>query len=189
MPVYPQILDDDRRTGVMDLLSRSEQETEHLGRLLACFLLPGDVVSLDGDLGAGKTVLTRGIAEGLGCRGTVASPTFVLLAEHPAGRQGAALYHFDAYRLNGADEFTEAGLDEYFEAGGVCVLEWGSRITGILPDRTLAAVLRRTGPDMPDERLVRLSWPERKERLETFGDELARAIADQVKMGQEGNPC
>ena len=93
------------------LLSQSPEQTDEFGRLLAGNLRPGDVVSLDGDLGAGKTALTRGLAAGLGCLVPVSSPTFTLLIEHPADIGGLALYHFDAYRLEGSDDFCEIGLE------------------------------------------------------------------------------
>ena len=126
-------------------------KTVGLGVLLAGQLRPGDVLSLNGSLGAGKTVLTRGIAVGLGCRGMVTSPTFILLIEHPARAGGIALYHFDAYRLSGGGEFCASGLDEYFDGDGICVIEWGSQIAEMLPRRTLFISLgsgftARSGP-------------------------------------------
>jgi tRNA threonylcarbamoyladenosine biosynthesis protein TsaE len=141
------------------LISRSPEDTTRLGLILGKLLAPSDVVCLAGDLGAGKTALTRGIAEGLGCQSAVASPTFTLLMEHPASPSGITLYHFDVYRLADAEAFLTLGLDEYFDRGGVCVIEWGDRIADILPPSTLTILIRLTGPDTPQQRLFSLTWP------------------------------
>lgn len=106
--------------------------TRALGREIAARLAPGDVVALSGDLGAGKTTLTQGLAEGLGVTGDVLSPTFALMSEHRGGR--VPLLHVDAYRLNGAAEAEHLGLDEYLDNGWALVLEWPENIAGALPD-------------------------------------------------------
>ena len=138
----------------------SPEDTQRLGYLLGQVLLAGDILSLDGDLGAGKTALTQGIAAGLRCEGLVASPTFTLLMEHAAGPGGLALYHFDVYRLRDAEAFYELGLDEYFDAGGVCVIEWGQLIRDALPARTITLGLHQAvGCHHPDQRLLSLVWP------------------------------
>src|SRR3954470_22014615 len=107
-------------------------ETEALGRRLGALLFPGAVVALVGPLGAGKTHLTRAIAEGLGVRNpaAVTSPTFVLIQEYPAR---LPVYHFDAYRLSGPREFAELGVDEYFRGDGVCLVEWADKVDATLP--------------------------------------------------------
>ncbi|MDW7659100.1 MAG: tRNA (adenosine(37)-N6)-threonylcarbamoyltransferase complex ATPase subunit type 1 TsaE [Bacillota bacterium] len=143
--------------------STSPDDTEKLGELIAPFLPPNAVISLNGDLGAGKTALTRGLAHGLGCLGPVASPTFTLLMEHPAQAGGLALYHFDAYRLDmpdAADAFVEFGLDAYFDAGGVCAIEWGEKIASLLPVRTLSIKLSRHCQDDGQTRHIKLYWPD-----------------------------
>ncbi|MBN9517703.1 tRNA (adenosine(37)-N6)-threonylcarbamoyltransferase complex ATPase subunit type 1 TsaE [bacterium] len=106
--------------------------TEDFGRRLGALLFPGTVVALVGPLGAGKTHLTRAIAEGLGVRNPAAvnSPTFVLIQEYPAR---LPVYHFDAYRLSGPREFAELGVDEYFHGDGVCVVEWADKVEPTLP--------------------------------------------------------
>jgi len=106
--------------------------TEALGRHLGERLFPGAVVALIGQLGAGKTHLTRAIAEGLGVRNprAVNSPTFVLIQEY-AGP--VPVYHFDTYRLSGAREFAELGVEEYFTDDGVCVIEWADKVADVLP--------------------------------------------------------
>jgi tRNA threonylcarbamoyladenosine biosynthesis protein TsaE len=106
--------------------------TESLGRRIGELLFPGAIVALIGTLGAGKTHLTRAVAEGLGVTNTllVNSPTFVLIQEYPAR---LPIYHFDAYRLSGSREFAELGVDEYFRGAGVCLVEWADRVSSILP--------------------------------------------------------
>ena len=107
-------------------------ETEAFGRRLGELLFPGAVIALVGQLGAGKTHLTRAVAEGLGVRNPAAvnSPTFVLIQEYPAR---LPIYHFDAYRLSGAREFAELGVDEYFRGDGVCLVEWADKVEVTLP--------------------------------------------------------
>jgi tRNA threonylcarbamoyladenosine biosynthesis protein TsaE len=154
----------DAAAGRLDLLSRHEAATFDLGRRLAWIL---------GQLGAGKTVLVRGLAAGLGCLGAVSSPTFTLLMEHPPGENGVALFHFDAYRIPGGESFCADGLDEYFDMAGVCVVEWGSQIAEVLPGRTLLAELALPDPDQPDLRQIRLAWPACPERLEALRRDIA----------------
>ncbi len=164
----------------LKLKTSSPAATERLGRLLAGFFTANSVVSLSGDLGAGKTALTRGIASGLGCQGQVASPTFMLLMEHPARPGGLALYHFDVYRLldTGGDQaFIELGLDEYFTAGGVSVLEWGEALSDLLPAASLAISLHRT-EEAEEIRLIELCWPGQPEKL--------AALAEQIRQEEEG---
>ena len=106
--------------------------TESLGRALGSVLAPGSVLALDGPLGAGKTHFVRAVAEGLDVvnPSAVNSPTFVLIQEYPAR---LPMYHFDAYRLTGETEFLALGADEYFAAGGICLIEWAEKVAGCLP--------------------------------------------------------
>ncbi len=104
--------------------SHSEQETEALGRRLAQTLRPGDVIALDGDLGAGKTAFTRGLAAGLGYPGRVTSPTFTIVNEYDGGR--LSLFHFDLYRLTSPEELFDIGWEDYLDRGGVCCVEWSA---------------------------------------------------------------
>jgi tRNA threonylcarbamoyladenosine biosynthesis protein TsaE len=110
--------------------------TEAFGRRLGALLFPGAVVALVGQLGAGKTHLTRAVAEGLGVRNPAAvnSPTFVLIQEYPAR---LPIYHFDAYRLSGPREFAELGVEEYFRGDGVCLVEWADKVEPTLPPEHL----------------------------------------------------
>ena len=106
------------------LRSASANRTQRLGALLSALLQPGDVVLLEGPLGAGKTALTQGIGAGLGVRETINSPTFTLLKEYE-GR--LPLYHFDLYRIEDPEELFALGFEDYFGGEGVCVVEWADR--------------------------------------------------------------
>jgi tRNA threonylcarbamoyladenosine biosynthesis protein TsaE len=119
------------------------------GRRLAAVLRPGDVVLLTGDLGAGKTTLTQGIAAGLGVTGAVTSPTFVIAREHPPAPGGTALVHADAYRLSGVAELDDLDLDTSVD-DAVTVVEWGAGLAeGLAADRLEIAITRARGDD-PD---------------------------------------
>ena len=115
-----------------EVLIKNEKDTEAFGLALADELKAGDVVALIGDLGTGKTTLTGYIAKGLGIKENVTSPTFTIVSEYHSGR--LSLYHFDVYRLESSEELYEIGAEEYFYAGGVCVIEWADRIADVLPD-------------------------------------------------------
>ena len=116
------------------ITSHSPGETDGHGRALAAALRAGDVLALDGDLGAGKTHFVKGIAAGLGCDGDVTSPTFTLVHEYAGGR--LPLFHFDFYRLESEDETLRIGLDDYLGAGGVLVIEWAGKFPALLPAGT-----------------------------------------------------
>ena len=128
----------------------SPEQTESFGYELAKSLCGGDVIALTGDLGAGKTCLTRGIARGLGSTSHVSSPTFTIVNEYDGGR--LMLFHFDTYRLSGPDDFLMSGLDEYFYRDGVCVIEWADRIEDLLPED--AKVIRLAYGGAEEERIV-----------------------------------
>lgn len=123
--------------------THSPQETRALGSSLARQLRPGDVLLLWGDLGAGKSEMTRGIAEGLGVTATVTSPSFTILNVYDDGR--IPLYHFDWYRLNSVDELYEMGMDEYLGGDGVAVVEWPSQCPEAIPETHLAVRLTPVG--------------------------------------------
>ena len=126
-------------------VTNSAAETRELGEQLAKRLEPGDVVLLRGDLGAGKSELTRGIARGLGVRETVTSPSFTILNVYESGR--CPLYHFDWYRLESADELYELGLDEYIGGDGIAVVEWPERCPEVVPERFVRIDIRATGDE------------------------------------------
>lgn len=116
----------------MLLKIKNESETRRFGLSLASQLMPGDIVCLTGDLGTGKTALTKAIAEGLGVTETIVSPTFNIVKEYHSGR--LPLYHFDVYRLGSPEELFEIGAREYFFGEGVCVIEWADLIADEIPE-------------------------------------------------------
>lgn len=126
----------------MEYLSHSEAETEALGRRLAAVLPPGAVVAYQGGLGMGKTAFTRGLARGLGYEGRVTSPTFTIVNEYE-GEGGVPLFHFDLYRLEGAEDLFDIGWEDYLDRGGVCAVEWSERAEEALPPETVRVTLRR----------------------------------------------
>ena len=119
--------------------TNSAAETRALGEELSSSLRPGDVVVLEGELGAGKSELARGIARGLGVRETVTSPSFTILNVYESGRY--PLYHFDWYRLESADELYELGMDEYLGGDGIAVVEWAERCPEAVPENTIRITL------------------------------------------------
>ena len=111
---------------------KNEQETRSFGKKLAAELAPGIVIALTGDLGTGKTALTKSIAEGLGITEVITSPTFNIVKEYYSGR--IPMYHFDVYRIGDIDEMYELGYEEYFYGNGVCIVEWADLIEDIIPE-------------------------------------------------------
>lgn len=110
---------------------RSEEETYQIGYELGRSLKPGSVVALTGDLGAGKTTLTKAIAKGLGVETVLTSPTFLIVQEYREGR--IPLFHFDLYRIGSEEDLDELGYYDYFYGDGVSVVEWADRATSLLP--------------------------------------------------------
>lgn len=129
----------------------NEQDTEAFGMELASTLEPGDIVALIGDLGTGKTTLTKYIAKGLGVTENIDSPTFNIVKEHKSGR--LPLFHFDVYRLSSGDELLDIGADEYFYADGVCIIEWADIVADVVPDK--AKVILIEYGDKQGERIYR----------------------------------
>ena len=121
---------------------KNEKETRAFGLALARELKPGAIVALVGDLGTGKTTLTRYIAEGLGIMEPIQSPTFTIIREHRTGR--LPLFHFDVYRLEGPDDLFELGYEDYFFGDGVTVVEWADKIADVMPESTLWIYLNYT---------------------------------------------
>ncbi len=118
----------------MIIKTKSTEETEALGRKVGNALKKGDVVSLRGSLGAGKTVIAKGIARSLGIDEAIVSPTFTLVQEYD-GRE--KLYHLDIYRLSGEDEFESMGGEEFLYPDGITLIEWSEKIDSMLPDGTI----------------------------------------------------
>ena len=116
----------------MQITTHSADDTQALGKKLAESLRPGDVIAYFGDLGAGKTAFTRGIAEGLGVSEQVTSPTYTIVNEYLSGR--LPLFHFDMYRLGSSDELFDIGWEDYLARGGVCAVEWSENVEDALQD-------------------------------------------------------
>ena len=112
--------------------TNSERETYELGLAVGREARPGEVYTLIGDLGVGKTVFTKGLAAGLGIKEPVSSPTFTILQEYEEGR--LPFYHFDVYRIGDVEEMDEIGYEDYFYGDGVCLIEWADLIREILPE-------------------------------------------------------
>lgn len=121
------------------MMTHSPAETRALGEKLAHLLLPGDVLLLWGDLGAGKSELTRGIAKGLGVTGPISSPSFTIMNVYDDGR--IPLYHFDWYRLQSSEELYEMGMDEYLGGDGVAVIEWPGQCPDAIPEKYLSITI------------------------------------------------
>lgn len=126
-----------------EFISKSEHDTEELGRRFASGLPGGTVVAMYGDLGAGKTAFVRGMARGMGLDCRVSSPTFTIVNEYLGQRE---LIHFDMYRLSSADELFDIGWEDYLTRGGVCAVEWSERVDDAMPADTLwVDIARGTG--------------------------------------------
>ena len=119
----------------------SEKETERIGEAIGQAAEAGTVVALIGDLGTGKTTLTKSIAKGLGVTETVTSPTFNIIREYKSGR--IPLYHFDVYRIGDPDGMFELGYEEYFYGDGICVVEWADIIEELLPEDAVIIRIER----------------------------------------------
>ena len=116
----------------MEFITHSPEETEQLGERLAKRLAPGAILAYRGDLGAGKTAFTRGLARGLDCREQVTSPTYTIVNEYLGGR--LPLFHFDMYRLHSSDDLFDIGWDDYLERGGICAVEWSENVADAMED-------------------------------------------------------
>ena len=126
----------------MEYITNSPRETEAVAEKLAQLLCPGTVIAYRGDLGAGKTAFTRGLARGLGCQDMVTSPTYTIVNEYLSGRM--PLFHFDMYRLRSADDLWDIGWEDYLDRGGVCAVEWSENVEQALED-PIRVSIRKTG--------------------------------------------
>ena len=145
--------------------------TEALGAALARHLAPGLKIYLEGDLGAGKTTLTRGLLRALGHKGAVKSPTYTLVEIYVFS--GYILYHFDFYRFNDPEEWHEAGLDEYFNETSVCLVEWPEQAYGVLPQADVILRFRFASGECGESRTVEL------EGLSTSGERCLNALREE----------
>ena len=125
----------------MILETNSPQETFSAGRQLGEKAFPGQVITLTGDLGVGKTVFTQGLAKGLGIEEPVNSPTFTIVQVYEEGR--LPFYHFDVYRIGDIEEMEEIGYDDYFFGEGICLIEWAELIRDILPEKRIEITIEK----------------------------------------------
>jgi len=137
---------------MVTIVLKGLRDTEKFGERLGNILKGGDVLSLTGDLGAGKTTLTKSIGKGLGVEEYITSPTFALINEYN-GR--VKVYHFDVYRLDNVDDLYDLGFEDYFYSDGVTIVEWGDRISELLPEETIHIHIEK-GKEL-DERIVTIS--------------------------------
>ena len=124
----------------MEYITNSSRETEAVGAALARVLEPGAVIAYRGDLGAGKTAFTRGLARGLGVKESVTSPTYTIVNEYLSGSM--PLFHFDMYRLGSEDELFDIGWEDYLERGGVCAVEWSEIVWGAMEVAVIVTISR-----------------------------------------------
>ena len=138
---------------MMQITTHSADETQALGQKLASRLAPGDVIAYFGDLGAGKTAFTRGLAQGLGITDPVTSPTYTIVNEYLSGR--IPLFHCDMYRLSSSDELFDIGWEDYLSRGGVCAVEWSENVEDALQDAIRVTIEKDA--DEPDTRHITIT--------------------------------
>ena len=124
----------------MHYITNSPAETEAIGAALGKIITSGTVIAYRGDLGAGKTAFTRGLARGLGCTDIVTSPTYTIVNEYLGGR--IPLFHFDMYRLASSDDLFDIGWEDYLDRGGVCAVEWSENVWGAMEDAIVVTISR-----------------------------------------------
>jgi len=155
---------------LFSVITRSPEETARLGMVLGSLLNAGDMICLEGDLGAGKTCFAQGVARGMGIDGPVSSPTFTLVNEYYGE---LTLYHLDVYRLNSPDELEDLGYEEIFYGDGVTLLEWAERVQEVLPAERLEVRINRQ-PGEEATRVIEIS--PRGERYEMLVEELKSVV-------------
>lgn len=128
----------------MEYITNSPEQTEAVGAALGAVLKPGTVIAYRGDLGAGKTAFTRGVARGLGAAERVTSPTYTIVNEYLSGR--LPLFHFDMYRLESSDDLWDIGWEDYLQRGGVCCVEWSENVADAMEDAVYISI-EKTGQD------------------------------------------
>ena len=129
----------------MEFITNSPEETERVGAALGAVLAPGSILAYEGDLGAGKTAFTRGLARGLGATEQVTSPTYTIVNEYLSGRM--PLFHFDMYRLASSDELWSIGWEDYLDRGGVCAVEWSENVDDAMENALWVTVESLGGDD------------------------------------------
>ena len=129
----------------MTYITNSPAETEAIGAALAKILTPGTVLAYRGDLGAGKTAFTRGLARGLGYDEPVTSPTYTIVNEYLGGR--LPLFHFDMYRLASSDDLWDIGWEDYLDRGGICAVEWSENVDDAMENAIFVTIEKLGGDD------------------------------------------
>ena len=139
---------------MITLKTNTAEETIELGRKIGRLLTKGDVIAMQGTLAAGKTTITKGIAESLGVTDTITSPTFCLISEY-SGKM--PLYHMDVYRLDGGEDFINLGTDDMIYGDGVSIIEWSEKIMDELPKKT---IILKLDPQEDGSRIITIeNWP------------------------------
>lgn len=161
------------RAGALEVETHSADETRRLGVTLTPMLLPGDVLSLSGDLGAGKTTFVQGMAVGLNIHEWVTSPSYILMREYSGGRY--PLLHLDVYRLGRIQEVIDLGLDEFLDPRAILAIEWGDMVAPLLPSDHLVVEFRHTDEDT--RRVVAVTprgkgWMDRMTTVKALASEL-----------------
>ena len=128
----------------MEFLTNSPEETEAVGKRLGQSLKPGAVITYQGDLGAGKTAFTRGVALGLGAKEQVTSPTYTIVNEYLSGKY--PLFHFDMYRLASSDDLFDIGWEDYLDRGGICAVEWSENVADAM-ENAIVVTIEKLGDD------------------------------------------
>ena len=139
----------------MIIESFSMEDTLKLGEDLGAKALPGEIYTLSGDLGTGKTVFAQGFAKGLGIEEAVNSPTFTIVSEYTEGRM--PFYHFDVYRISDPEEMYEIGFEEYLYGQGVCLIEWAELIRDIIPEKTIDITISKNLEKDFDYRIINVN--------------------------------
>ncbi len=137
----------------MIFVTHSARETEQIGAALGKTLPPGTVLAYLGDLGAGKTAFTRGLAQGLGCTDMVTSPTYTIVNEYLSGR--LPLFHFDMYRLGSSEDLWDIGWEDYLDRGGICAVEWSENVAEALENPVQVRIEKLEG----DDRRITITMP------------------------------
>jgi tRNA threonylcarbamoyladenosine biosynthesis protein TsaE len=154
---------------MIELTTNSERETVKIGQKLGSVLKPGAVVCLNGEIGAGKTAFTRGIAKAMGITEHITSPTFTIVNEYdpihkcdierkPSSECKCPLYHFDVYRLESSEELEEIGFDEYLSGRGIIVIEWADKVKCILPEQRINVQFLQGSGGEADRRILRMEF-------------------------------
>ena len=141
----------------MTLYTNTAEETIELGKKIGSMLKKGDVLAMQGTLAAGKTTITKGIAQALDVDDTITSPTFCLISEYEGKMP---LYHMDVYRLDGTEDFINLGVDDMLYGDGVCIIEWSEKIMDELPSKTIIIKLEPEADDSGTKRKITIeNWP------------------------------